>query len=349
MATGPHLLRKAILIIGALLVVGSIVCGKKAWAQNPRNEIYGRVTTPDGSAVDHMPVFLLGDDYTELSLKYTDAGGRYHFPGLSQGVFYIKIEPQGNEFYPQTFRIEMGDIMTSGGEKKPVDIQLKPRDAGAASTVAGTGTSVFHQRVPDEARQAYAQGLMSLQRDDFEAAEKSLKRAIQLFPDYYDALDRLGGAYTQRGNCQEAVTLLQHAKEVNKNAWHAYYTLGAALTQLNRREEGIAALKRAVELNPQSPNTNMRLGLELAKNAQTHKDAIQALVRASRLAGKELPDAYFFLASLYTKEQRYAEAVGALEAYLAAVPKVDPSQKEQYRKAIEQLRTKAAVTSRKPE
>lgn len=46
MAARPHLLRKALLIIAAL-VIGLIVCGKTAWSQLPRNEIYGRVTTPD--------------------------------------------------------------------------------------------------------------------------------------------------------------------------------------------------------------------------------------------------------------------------------------------------------------
>jgi tetratricopeptide (TPR) repeat protein len=346
MAANSNLLRKTLLIIAAL-VISLIVCGRSAWSQNPRNEIYGRVTTPDARPVDHMPIFLLGDDYTQLSVKYTDAGGRYHFPGLSQGVFYIQIEPHGNEYYRQTFRVEMGDIMTSGGEKKPVDIQLKPRDLGGSATSAGAGTSVFHQRIPTEARQAYDQAFESLQRDDFASAEKSLKRAIKVFPDYHDALDRLGSEYIQRRNYAEAVPLLKHATEVNKNSWHAYYTLGVALSEGGQREEGIAALRRAVELNQQSPNTNMRLGLELAKDPKTYEEAIQALSRASRLAGKELPDAYFYLASLYTKQEKYAQAAGALESYLSAITRIDPNQKEQYRKAVEQLKKKAAAQASK--
>jgi tetratricopeptide (TPR) repeat protein len=184
--------------------------------------------------------------------------------------------------------------------------------------------------------------LARLAADDFSSAEASLKRALLLFPEYYDALDRLGSEYVQRGESRSAIPLLVRALEVNRRGWHAFYSLGTALGELGQLDEAISAMRHAVELNPQSPNANVRLGLLLARDPKTYDQAVAAFVRTTSLAGRDLPDAYFYLASLYTKQERFTEAAGALQSYVDALPRADAKQKEQYRKAIEQLRSKAA-------
>jgi tetratricopeptide (TPR) repeat protein len=312
---------------------------ESSYAQNPPNEIEVRIQTPDGRPIDRTPVFLLNDDYSEIGVRYTDGGGRCYFRGLSQGLFYLQIEPLGGDYYRQEHRIQMGDIMTSGGEKKLVEIQLQPK---FIPPTLAEENSVFHQKIPAEARQAYELGLKNLDENDDASAQNYWKQALEVFPDYYAALDKLGTLYVLQKNYSAAIVLLHQATEINKNSWHSYYGLGAALCEIGQRRGGLAALRKALQLNPQSPNTNMRLGLELAKDPALAEDAIRALSTAARIAGNNLPDAYFSLASLYTKRLKYAEAASALESYVAALPRIDPAQKEQYRIAIAQLRKKAA-------
>lgn len=333
--------RKAVLIAIAF-AAGWLAMQGFGWSPN---EIEVRVQSPDGRPVDHVPVFLLGDDYTEIGVRYTDAGGRCYFRGLSQGTFYLQIDPIGNDYQRQTLRVEMGDSMTSGGEKKLVEVMLRPRDLGATPSPADA--ILFHQRIPGDAQQALEQGSRSLDQNDVPAAQQQWKQALEIFPDYFEALDRLGTLYVQQQKYDVAIVLLHHATEVNKDSWHSYYGLGVAMCEIGQRRGGLAALKKAVELNPQSPNANMRFGLELAKDRNTAQEAIRALMAASRIAGNELPDAYFSLAKLYTEQKQFAEAAAALESYIGALPNIEPAQKEQYLKAIAQLRKKEPEAPKK--
>jgi tetratricopeptide (TPR) repeat protein len=332
-----------------ILAAGALILGffPLAYPQNPRNEIEVRVALPDGKPADVMPVILLDDGYTEIALHYTDAGGNCYFRGLTQGTFYIQLEPKGNEYLrPAPFRVQIGDVVTSGGEKFKFEMRLLPRDTANSANPSGNAPVIFHQQIPNEAKLEYDRGVESLDKDLVATGEGSLKKAIEVFPTYYDALDRLGSFYVQRKDYTSAQPLLRRAIEVNKQGWHAEYSLGVSLIELKQNKEGIAALKSAGAHNPFSPNIAMRLGLELAKDPASYDDAALALQRASRLAGKELPDTYFFLAKIRTEQKKYGEAADALETYVRVVPKIEPEQKEQYRKAIIQLRSKA---SRQPE
>ena len=171
-----------------------------------------------------------------------------------------------------------------------------------------------------------------------------MKRSLEIFPDYYDALVLLGTAYVNRDDFENAVPLLERAVEVNKNGWLAFYSLGVARTKSNQLAGGTEALRRAVELNPQSVEVSMDYAKALARDPKTEEGAIQMFSKVAHDHGKDGRDAYFMLASLYSKRARYGEAADALEAYVKSLApgEVTQEQRENYKKAIERLRQKAA-------
>lgn len=169
-------------------------------------------------------------------------------------------------------------------------------------------------------------------------AEVGLIHAIELFPDYYDALELLGTEYVRHAFYDSAAPLLAHAVEINKDSWHSYYGLGVSLLELGKRQEGLDALRHSVRLNPKSINAAMRLGLELAKEEQYSAEAIKLLSSVTEMAGKRLPDAYLALASLHSKNKQYSEAAAALEGYLQTAPPAE--QRENIKRKIEELRQK---------
>jgi tetratricopeptide (TPR) repeat protein len=169
-------------------------------------------------------------------------------------------------------------------------------------------------------------------------AEVELTHAIEIFPDYFDALEMLGTEYVKHAFYDAATPLLAHAVEVNKEAWHSYYGLGVSLLELGKRQEGIDSLRRALDVNPKSINTGMRLGLELAKDGEHTEEAIKVLSNVTEMAGKQLPEAYLALASLYSKNKHYKLAAEALEGYLQTAP--TSAQRESIKLKIEDLRKK---------
>jgi superkiller protein 3 len=196
--------------------------------------------------------------------------------------------------------------------------------------------------VPETAKKEYTTALKALEKNSFDDASSSLKRAIELFPDYYDALELLGTELVRRKQYNEAVPLLSHAAEINKSGWRAFYSLGIAQAELNQRFDSLQALKRAAELNPNSANVHMRLGMELAKAEDTRADAIASLKRVSQIAGNSIPQVYWYLGALYNKAGQWREAADAFESFLKAAP--DAAERERIKQIIKQLRDKAART-----
>jgi tetratricopeptide (TPR) repeat protein len=316
------------------------------WIQG-RNSIEGRVTTADNRPIDNIRVTLQSESYGTLATTYLDGAGRYQFRGIRPGTFYVLCEAPGTDFERQTQRLEVGNPFsrTGGAEVYRVDFVLT-RPKSAHSNTPGSGV-VFYQQVPDDAKAEYQRGLKRLDSNDFEAAASAIKHAIEIFPDYYAALELLGSEYVKREDYRTALPLLTHAVEVNKDGTQSFYMLGVALVELKQRHEGIAALHRAVELNPNSINANMRLGLELAKDEQAHDEAIKVLRKASQLAGNRVPQVYLALASLYSKNGQYGEAADSMESYLHLIPESEAAQREKIKALIQQLRQKAQTASQR--
>jgi tetratricopeptide (TPR) repeat protein len=311
--------------------------------QPGRNTIEGRVTTPENRPLDNVRVFLTTDYYGQLAQTYTDGSGRYQFRGVRRGNYYVQVEPGGTGYERQTQRVEINapDLTGNGGaDFYRADFALKRDRVGKrVGEDASPKTALFYQNVPGPAKAAFKQGAQSLEKNELRAAEVALVHAIELFPDYYDALELLGSMYVKYAQYDAALPLLGHAVEVNQRGWQAYYSFGVALIESKRRGEGLEALRRARSLNQDSINVSMRLGLELAKEERSYAEAIQALTQVTKLAGKRLPDAYLALASIYGKLNQYNEQANALAGFLDAVP--ETPQRENIKRKITQLRQKA--------
>lgn len=323
-----------------------------AIAAQSGSTIEGRVTGPNRQGIVNARVSLQDDGYSERQMLYTDNSGRYRFKGVPSGVIYLVVEAMDGSYEKETRRIEVNPInlrrdttgKIRGGETFYEDFSLKPKKMdGGMGAAMGKPVAVFAQQVPESAKKEYETGVKNFEQNNAAEGIAALKHAIELFPDYYDALDRLGGEYVRQRNFAVAIPLLEHSTQVNKDSWSSFYYLGVAQLEASQGDAGIHSLRRAVELNPNSVNVNMRLGMALAKDPQTHTEAIEAMKKVAQLAGKQVPDCYLYLAQLYAKQTKYKEAADALETYVKMTPQADATQREQYKKLIEQLRRKAKV------
>jgi tetratricopeptide (TPR) repeat protein len=318
------------------------------------NIIEGRVVNKSGKGVSEAHVFLQNESYAQVGATMTDASGRFQFKSLPSGAYYIEVEPGVNNYErPQKQRVEAmafnerqsNSVTRGGGEVFRVDIVLSAKKAEGALTDRTSSLVIFHQDVPNAAKLEFEQARKSLDKDEFESALRSLKKAVDLFPDYYDALELLGTEYVRRNDFNSAIPLLQHAIEINKDSWRGFYSLGIAQTSIKNYSEGLKSLKRAAELNPDSPNTNMRLGMVLAGDPQMRVPAIQALEKAIKLTKDPIPMAYLYLGGLYAKNEQYREAADAFKTLLRVEPNI--GQRDQIEKLIAQYQQKAKEQPKK--
>jgi tetratricopeptide (TPR) repeat protein len=171
------------------------------------------------------------------------------------------------------------------------------------------------QVVPPAAREEYDRGESSIKNKDSQAGIDSLKKAIEIFPSYFDALDLLGTEYVQLGQFDNATPILTRALAVNNRAASSMFFLGVAYLKLNHFDEAIEWLQNAAAQSSGNPNVYMMLGLAYG-NKQSLDEAETALKKAYELGGADAADAHLYLAGIYNKRERYGDAWRELELYL---------------------------------
>jgi tetratricopeptide (TPR) repeat protein len=312
-----------------------------AAAQN--NSINGRVYDAQTRAlVPDLYVELQDQLGLTLGRSRTDSSGRFFFGRLSSGEFNVKVITFGTNYLETIQSVRLISMPTARGRLSTdaayVDVYLKldPRRAGSGSN--GPASVVFAQEVPDEARKLYKKGADQLD-DKKDAGLEALKLAVEIFPNYYDALDRLGSEYVLRKQYAEAAEYLIRAIDVNRRSYSSYYALGLASYNLKNLPAAIEALGAATVLNPNSINAQLFYGMVLRIDGDFEK-AEKALLQAKSLA-KSAPVAeiHWQLGLLYEKTERYRQAADELELYLKAAPKT--ANTDQVKKLIENLRAKA--------
>jgi tetratricopeptide (TPR) repeat protein len=313
-----------------------------------RNTIEGRITSSSGRPLGDLRVMLKNGNYSEIASTITDASGHFRFINLSSDNYYVVVEPGATDYQRVQQRISVSPFRAGHGEVFHLDISMVPSKSSTSifGPISASNAVVFHQDVPEEAKKEYEQGIRNLEKGSFDSAVQSLKRAVEFFPDYYDALERLGSEYVTRDDAKSALSLLMHAVEINRDGWRGFYFLGIAQHKTNQHAESVKSLQHAVELNPNSPNANMWLGMVLADNPATRVEAIQSLEKAVKLSKDPLPgQAYYYLGGLYLKNNQYKEAADAFEMLLRLSPEI--GEKDKIKNMIAQLRQKAKEQNKK--
>jgi tetratricopeptide (TPR) repeat protein len=311
-----------------------------------RNAINGVITDTSGRPLNRIRVELLNEVEMAITQTYTDTTGRYSFKGLSTGTFIVKAHPDGT-YLEQSVRVSLFGARVGGSHYEQIDIVLKTRNETKGNSVPSNSGPTFAQEAPENARKAYEQAVKQLENNKQTAQGiDSLKEAINLFPTYFLALERLGVEYVKLQQYEPAHATLTKAIEVNPNGASCRYALGVSQFYLQKLPEATESLRRALQLAPDSPNAalvHFYLGLAYL-NSGKPGDAEPHLKKAYQLGGNSIPpDIHMHLAKYYSDNKRYKEAADELELFLKHAS--DARDAEKIKALIKQLRAKAASGS----
>jgi tetratricopeptide (TPR) repeat protein len=329
-------LRRIFFIVSFTIAASVIASGQY------NNSISGLVFDASGRRpVDNVYVELMNEVHSTLKRVRTDASGRFNFDRLSSGNFKVKVLTTGTNFAEQTQDVSIVSVPRSGGysaDKVYLEIylQLDKRKINVGSS--GTAGVLFAQDVPEQARKLYKKGIDRLEKDE-ELGLEDIKKSIEIFPSYYDALDRLGIEYVKRKNYQDAVPFLIKAIDINPRSFSSYYALGRAGLGLNQVKEALDAFRAATTINPQSFDANLWYGVSLRLNGD-YGQAEKILLQAKLLSKKSpVAELHWQLALLYNRLGRNKEAADELEEYLKIKP--DSPDAPKIKELISKLRKNA--------
>ena len=181
----------------------------------------------------------------------------------------------------------------------------------------------FDINVPENARGHYNQALRFINSGDRERAIAELKRAIDAHPDYLSALNDLGVLFLKSDRLNEAAKAFRRASQIDKRFQVARLNLGIVLIRQRKFSEAEEILRALYEQKPGMPG--LRLALADALMGSNRLDAARSvLVEAMadpKLDTASQVEAHYKLAVAFSRAEKYAEAIAALERAV----QLDPS------------------------
>jgi tetratricopeptide (TPR) repeat protein len=251
---------------------------------------------------------------------YTNEQGRFEFPGIEEGGYTLTAksmnDPQliSESVEADTSRTATGNLNVNlilrRGSEPPAD-NLKPAEV---VTTAEAG-----QQVPKEARQAFKAGLRFRRANEPDKALQSFTHAVELYPEYFQALAARGDLRVLQRRLGEAAADFESALKVNPRYGPALR--GAGYCKLEKREfvEAIKDFEKSLTAQPDNANTYLLLGIAYLE--LDRRDAAKAaLFKALSFNSPHELRAYLYLANLYAREHLYTEAAEELHKYLEANP-----------------------------
>ena len=303
--------------------------------QQNGNSISGHVSDNRRTPIADLRVELLNEVDSVIQTAKTDASGLFVFRKLSDGTFHVRVQASGTHYVGQTKRVELTRPTGFGVVFEEVDFVLSPARARSSSSKPGV---VFAQDVPEQARKQYQKATELLQKERRQEGVAALNKAIEIYPQYFDALEMLGSEHVKQQEYEHAVPPLKRAVEINVRAYPSWYALGVAQYHLKQLPAAVESLRRAVSLNQKSINANLYLGT-LLRHSGKLDEAETYLKQANFLAEAKVPDAHWQLALLFNQLKRYKEAADELEQFLKV--QQDARDADKIKKLIQQLREKA--------
>ena len=193
--------------------------------------------------------------------------------------------------------------------------------------IAQTHTTVRHYRERiDDTPPEIAQAEDAIQKNDFAAAEGLLKKAIDKDPKNYQAWFDLGFALNRLARTDESIAAYRKSVALKPDVFESNLNLGLMLARANN-PEGEPFLRAATTLKPTDhiAEGQARAWLALAHLTENTRpeDAFQAYHKASELTPKD-PEPHLSAGLLHERQKEFSQA----EAEYKEVLKLDPHSSE---------------------
>ena len=272
--------------------------------------ISGTVQDMAGNPLQDVRVELTDGSGTVVNSAYTSSSGRFEFTHVASGTYQVVATSglqQASERVDASTFTNMVSIRMQGSGK--------PADG-----VEGNSISIAQYRVPAKAREAYRKAHNALEKGKLDDASKHLAKALEICPNYAEALTLRGILKLNQQDSQAAVADLDNAIKADANYAMAYIVLGSALNMQSKFDDAIRALQRGESLGPNYWQAHFEMGKSYIGKAD-YPAALRQLQRAESLAPAEYPLIYLLRAHALLSMKQFPEAMAALQAYLQKDPK----------------------------
>jgi tetratricopeptide (TPR) repeat protein len=276
-------MKRPILALAALLVSAT-------FASAQTGGVRGKILDDKGVAIEGVVVKMEFQGGVTLAFdSKTNKKGEFMQIGMRPGNWKFTYTKEGFQVFSSPYRVSLGEAT--------VLPDVKMVSAKAAAAAAGDDIQkVFGEAVaklqagdhdgaivafdalilknPSLAEAHYNKAFAQYQKKDFEAAEATLKRALEVKADYSDARVLLSNIYTAQGLKDKAVEVMSAG--AGSSDPRQLFNLGLALLNSGKNDEATAAFVKAEAADPSNAEVQYYLATA-ALNAGKTDECVQRL------------------------------------------------------------------------
>jgi len=256
-----------------------------------------------------------------LSRTFSDNEGHFRFINLADGEYVVIVKLEGFE--------DLREVPNFGRDGSATMNLVMTRK----NSVEPDSTKLLYASYPAKLVDDYLKAIDEGRKGNAAAAMKSLEAVVKAAPDFHQAHNALGTFYQRAGKFPDAEKEYNIAQRLEPHSSDPLVNLGSLYIQIAEQaqtkhdtptfgaalDEAVRALKLAIQINPGSAKAYYFLGTTYYTGGQ-FMNAEEHLVHALQLE-KGMGTAELVLANVYIKQQKWAQALGYLDAYLRENPK----------------------------
>ena len=266
-------------------------------------EVNGEVRLADtGVSPQNVPVRLERFSGGLIDQIVTDSRGRFRFPGLPRGYYKVVVNAPGYRPAQQDadlqvlFRIYLVFELTgdtgkpSGGLPLLTDKVVDARIPAAAREDFENGRAALAKKnykdgvaLLEKAALGYSNffearlllGIAHMDLKEWDKAEQSLQRAIEIKPQNPPAMIYLGEVYWRQKRYPDAEQTLREGLKLDEKSWHGQFTLGRLYWDMGEVAKAGAPIGMTLQLKPDLAEAHLLAGNILLRVNQPERALVE--------------------------------------------------------------------------
>lgn len=265
-------------------------------------EVSGEVRFSEtGQSAVSVPVRLERFSGGLIDQIMTDNRGRFRFPNLQRGYYKIVVNAPG-------YRPAQQDVDLQVLFRVYLNLDLTP-DGSKAGSGLPLLTEVVDARIPPAARDSFSNGRAALSKKNYteavthlenavlaysnffeaqlllgtvfmdlrewEKAEKSLLRAVEIKPENGFAKLSLGEVYWRQKRHADAEHTLQEGLKLDQKSWHGHFTLGRLYWDMGEVAKAGPPIGMTLQLKPDLAEAHLLAGNILLRVNQRERALVE--------------------------------------------------------------------------
>jgi tetratricopeptide (TPR) repeat protein len=271
-------MKRTLMALSVLLVSASMAAAQTGGVR-------GKILDEKGQAIEAVAVLM--EFQGGMTLKFdtkTNKKGEFMQIGLRPGNWKFTYTKEGFQVFAAPMRISLGeatvlpDVKLVSGKAAAAagveDLQKVFADAVAKlqandfdGAIAAFDAMILKN--PSLAEAHYNKGFAQYQKKDYEAAETTLKRALEVRADYGDARVLLSQIYTTQGLKDKAVEVMSSGAGANDPK--QLFNLGLTLLNSGKTEEAVAAFLKVEAAEPANAEAQYYLATAALNGGRTEE------------------------------------------------------------------------------